>query len=177
MPKQAVELLADLLKRTDRCLEWGSGESTAWLSQRTRSVVSIEHDPTWFERVQGRLRAQGLDPGSVRLLGSHPAQHPANSPYVRVVDDFGDGELDVCVVDGEHRSACALAAIPKLASGGLLVVDDAQGFLDHRSSSPYPRQGRGPVDADWEHFDNLVRGWRLIWVGDGFSDAAIWIKP
>lgn len=177
MPEQAVELLADLLKPSDRCLEWGSGDSTTWLRRRSRSVVSIEHDPAWFERVRGQLAAQGLDPGSVRLLATEPEQQATVSPYVRVVDEFADGEIDICVVDGEHRAACALAAVPKLSSGGLMVIDDAQGFLDHRSSSLHSRWGKGPLSADWGRFAELVSPWRLIWVGDGFSDAAIWIKP
>jgi predicted O-methyltransferase YrrM len=177
LPKALIELLPDLLLNTDRCLEWGSGSSTAWLGTRVASILSIEHDPLWLERTRAELGAEGLDPASVRLLSTEPREDPSNSPYVRVVDEFGEGELNVCLVDGEHRASCIVAALPRLASGALLILDDAHGFLDHRTSSPHSRQGRGPLNADWGRFADQVRGWRHMWISDGYSDAAVWIKP
>ncbi len=177
LTRQAIRLLPDLISRTDQCLEWGAGASTAWLSKRVKRLVSVEHDPVWFERVRGTLAADGGDRESVLLLSPEPADEPAASPYVRVIDDFDDGELGVCLVDGEHRAACALAAIPKLASGGLLLVDDVHGYLDHPTSSPHSRHGHGPLDDDWRQFGGHVGSWRLIWTSDGYSDTAIWIKP
>lgn len=177
MPQNAVKILADMLKRTDRCMEWGSGASTSWLAARTARVLSAEHDPSWYERTYRQLAAIGADADSVRLLSLEPRDRPAESPYVRVIDDFGDEELEVCFIDGEHRATCAIESVGKLASGGLLIVDDAQSFLDHPSACPYSRDGQGPRDADWGRLGELVLDWRLIWTGDGFSDAAIWVKP
>jgi predicted O-methyltransferase YrrM len=176
-PRGAIAHLDALLRSTDTCLEWGSGRSTAWLSSRTRRVHSIEHDREWFDRVRGQLAAQGVDAGSVRLLETEPRQRPESSPYVRAIDDFGDGEVDVCIVDGEHRGKCALAAAPKLASGGLLVVDDIHWFLDHPTLAPHSRRGKGPADDDWRRFGELVQAWRCVWTTDGVTDTAIWIKP
>jgi predicted O-methyltransferase YrrM len=177
MPQPAIEILSDMLRSTDRCLEWGSGASTTWLSDRCASIVSVEHDPGWYQRVRDQLTASGSDPASVRLLGLEPTDVPAESPYVRAVDEFAHGELDVCFVDGEHRAACVLEAIPRLASNGLLIVDDAQSFLDHPSRCISSRAGRGPLDDDWRQISELLSDWRLIWVGDGYSDAATWVKP
>ncbi|MBV9836657.1 MAG: class I SAM-dependent methyltransferase [Solirubrobacterales bacterium] len=173
----AIAALSDLLRPTDRCLEWGSGTSTAWLCRRVASITSAEHDPAWFERVRSLLDQDGLRTGVVRLLSTDPQEEPSASPYVRLIDEFADGELDVCYVDGEHRAACITAALPKLASGGMLVLDDAHGFLDHETVSPHSRQGLGPLDLDWASFEELVSDWRLLWTSDGFSDTAIWFKP
>lgn len=175
--RDAIKLLADLLASADRGLEWGSGSSTSWLSRRVHSLRSIEHDPAWFQRVQQELERGGLDRDSLRLLSPAPADDPPASPYVRVIDEFADGELNLCFVDGEHRAACALEAVPKLAAGGLLVIDDVHGYLDHATNSPHSRYGRGPVDGAWGQFQAAVGGWRIIWTSDGFSDTAFWIKP
>ena len=177
VPRATIELLPGLLRDTDQCLEWGSGSSTAWLSRRVRRVVSVEHDRAWFDRVSTELAALGGENGSLRLLSTDPDDKPSASPYVRIVDEFRDGELDVCFVDGEHRAACCLAAIPKLSSGGVLMLDDAQAYIDHPTSSPHSRHGKGPLDDKWTEVAETVATWRLIWTGDGFSDAAIWIKP
>ena len=173
-PAEAAARLDDLVRPSDTCLEWGSGRSTAWLSARTARVVSVEHDPEWCERVRSQLDGAGR---AVRLLSTDPVQRPETSPYVRVVDEFADGELDVCIVDGEHRGKCALAAIPKLAPGGLIVIDDVHWFLDHPTHAPHSRRGLGPADVDWGRFAEVVAEWRRIWITDGVTDTAIWITP
>lgn len=177
LTRAAIRLLPDLLKPSDRALEWGAGSSTAWLSRRVGSLKSVEHDPPWHGRVRGELERGGLDPDAVVLLSPSPADAPSRSPYVRVIDEFDDGGLNVCLIDGEHRSACALECLPKLARAGLLVLDDAAGYLDHPTRTPGSRYGRGPLDADWRRFAAAVSGWRLVWTSDGYSDTAVWIKP
>jgi predicted O-methyltransferase YrrM len=176
-PVDARRHLADMLRRSDTCLEWGSGRSTAWLSARAGAVHSIEHDPGWFERVRVQLRDQGLSADGIRLLSTEPLDHGEESPYVAAVRQFDDGELDVCIVDGEHRGKCAVAATSKLAGGGLLIVDDVHWFLDHPTYAPHSRYGKGHADADWHRFAELVSGWRCVWTTDGVTDTAIWIKP
>jgi predicted O-methyltransferase YrrM len=176
-PRDAIRHLGDMLRPTDTCLEWGSGRSTAWLSARTKNVHSIEHDREWFDRVRDQLAAQGLDADAVRLLDAEPGDQAESTPYVRVIDGFGEGEVDVCIVDGAHRGKCALAAVPRLAPGGLLMVDDIHWFLDHPTLAPHSRRGRGPADQDWRQFGELVAGWRCVWTTDGVTDTAIWIKP
>ncbi len=176
-PREAARHLGEMLRRTDTCVEWGSGRSTVWLTARTRRVHSIEHDPDWFARVRDQLRAEGLDPDSVRLLSSRPSGNGADPEYVRAVEQFADGEVDVFIVDGEHRGRCALAAVPKLSHGGLLLVDDAHWFLDHPTHAPHSRAGKGPADEDWRRFQELVADWRCVWSSDGVTDTAIWIKP
>jgi predicted O-methyltransferase YrrM len=177
MPQRANEILEGMLRPTDRCLEWGAGDSTTWLGARCASILSVEHDPTWYQKVRGELVQQGQDPDSVQLLSIEPADRPAETPYVRAVDAFGDGELDVCFVDGEHRPTCITEVMPKLTSGGLLIVDDVHGYLDHPSHCVYSREGIGHLSDAWRDVYAQLGTWRMIWTGDGYSDAAIWIKP
>jgi predicted O-methyltransferase YrrM len=177
LTRQGVALLSELLRGTDRLLEWGSGRSTTWLAHRAGSVRSIEHDPAWYDRVRRELERARLDRETVRMLSTEPAQQPASSPYVRAIDEFAPGELDVCVVDGEHRALCVLEVLPKLATAGWLVLDDAHHYLDHPTASPHSRHGRGPADADWARVQAQLDSWRQIWTSDGYSDTAFWIKP
>ncbi len=177
LTRQGIRLLSELLTPSDRALEWGAGTSTAWLGRRVARLISVEHDPGWFERVHAQLSSSGLDPGAVRLLALSPNGNPAASPYVRAIDEFSDGELTVCLIDGEHRAACALEAMPKLGAGGLLIIDDIHNYLDHPTTSPHSRYGLGPLDADWEQVQQGLKGWRQIWTSDGFSDTAFWFKP
>jgi predicted O-methyltransferase YrrM len=44
--------------------------------------------------------------------------------YVETIDRV-DGAFDLVVVDGRARVACAERALPRLAPGGVLLLDDA----------------------------------------------------
>lgn len=46
--------------------------------------------------------------------------------YVKSIDEYPDGYFDLILVDGRARPSCILHSIPKLKSGGLLVVDNAE---------------------------------------------------
>lgn len=130
--------LADLGGQA-RVFEYGSGASTAWLGRRSASVTSVEHD----EGFAGFLRPL-LDGDStlaeasidLRLVPATPSSVPAVtsnrrghqgldfSDYVRGIDD-ADGAFDLVVVDGRARVACVRAALPRLAPGGLVLLDNA----------------------------------------------------
>lgn len=123
--------------------EFGSGGSTLWLASRARSVVSIEHDPAWAAKVRAAL---GTRP-NVQLRVAPPEQtapgddcadpaHYATSSaelrgrgfraYASSIDACADASLGLVLIDGRARPSCLAHAIPKVASGGLLVLDDSE---------------------------------------------------
>jgi hypothetical protein len=113
-------------------LEWGSGRSTTWFAQRIKHLTSVEHVPEWHARVAERVRAAALTNVDLRLIDmpSDPAELEAlywqGSAYVRVAEEFEDNSLDFVVVDGLFRQECIGRAVPKIASGGYLLVDDTK---------------------------------------------------
>ncbi|MBD3679073.1 MAG: class I SAM-dependent methyltransferase [Rhodobacteraceae bacterium] len=116
-----------------RVFEYGSGASTLWLSRRAGKVVSVEHDADWMRIVEAKIAGAG----NVRLSGVPSAGdgHIASAKsgfggqyfdaYVRAID-AEDGEFDLIVIDGRAREACLEAAIPRLAPGGIILVDDTK---------------------------------------------------
>ncbi len=55
---EAVDLLTTWLRPSDVVVEFGSGRSTLWLAERAGSVISVEHDVAWAERVTGWLAGE-----------------------------------------------------------------------------------------------------------------------
>jgi len=102
-----------------KSLEWGSGGSTIWLSQRTKSVVTIEHDRDWIEKTQGELDKYGIYNVSLIWRG-------LDQGYVEFVDAYPDENFDIIMIDGRRRSDCIRHAIPKLRCGGALVLDNSE---------------------------------------------------
>jgi hypothetical protein len=116
-----------------RVFEWGSGASTVWLAARAGHVTSVEHDGAWAREVRSVLPANA----ELLLAEPTPSGRPATGSrkpgfagldFTAYVDriDVVDGDLDLVVVDGRAREACLAKALPRLAPGGLLVLDNVE---------------------------------------------------
>ena len=129
-----------------RVFEYGSGGSSLFFLRRAAELVSVEHDPAWFERVRERASALGLDTRGLRLVLPEPGQgtsgdvadpdsyRSADPPhagstfraYASSIDAHPDAWFDVVIVDGRSRPSCLRHALSKVRSGGLLVLDNAE---------------------------------------------------
>lgn len=115
----AIEFLDRIVQPSWRVLEWGCGASTRWWASRVRSVLAIEHQADWAAAV-----AAGL-PDNAQVL-----HRPEPEGYLAAASE-ADGPLDVIVIDGEQRPACAAMAPARLAPGGIIVFDNS----DRRSNA------------------------------------------
>lgn len=183
---EATSVLERWLRRDHVGIEWGSGRSTLWFAERVGRLVSVEHHPGWHETVSGQLGSRGITNVDYRLCLCEPEQVETPewiaamfaSDYVRVVDAFGPRSLDFALVDGMYRSACALAVIPRLRSGALLIVDNVNWFLPSKSRAPSSRGVTdSPLSPTWVEFASAVSGWELTWTENGVADTAIWRAP
>ena len=151
------------LTRSMRGLEFGSGRSTQWFAQHLGHLTSVEHVREWHEQVTGTLASAGIGNVDYRLV---PLDHPEAEPerreysptpaYVAVADAFPDRSLDFVLVDGHYRTHCVAHAVPKVAPGGYLVVDDA---------NMWPALDALPVPSGWRVADDSTNGVKrcLIW--------------
>lgn len=89
-----------------------------------------------------------------------------------------DASLNLVLVDGAYRDHCARYALPKLAPGGLLVIDNVNWFLPSETRSPFSRgPADGPANEVWRDVLDVIDAWRVIWTSCGVSDTAIYVKP
>jgi Methyltransferase domain len=146
MANGAVAFCSRHLTRDMVGFEWGSGRSTIWFGRRLGRLVSIEHDPDWHASVARALQRLQLRDVDCRLiaLDHDPREptsprYPARPGYVGAIDTVPNDSLDLVVVDGHYRQACAVAAQEKLRRGGWLLIDDAAWLPLHQWQIP----------ADW----------------------------
>ena len=137
MPFRAIAWLRGYLRPNMRVFEYGSGGSTVFFAGLAKEVVSIEHDPEWYERTRARLRSLTLENCTYILEPAQPGTNPHFSSsnegaqglnfegYVKTIARYPDRHFDLVSVDGRARVACVLAAIPKVRDGGFLLLDDA----------------------------------------------------
>jgi predicted O-methyltransferase YrrM len=183
LTKEMTGLLECWLKPSDSGVEWGSGRSTLWLAKLVGHVTTIEENPIWAKRVSGMLEQAGCA-AKVRLLEvpieANDRSNPAQSAYVSAGNSVTDSSLDFALVDGDLRDECALVAIRKLKSGGILIIDNVERYIVPvmASTSPARRMASEgcPTEA-WDRVWAMIKDWRCIWTSNGVTDTAFWVKP
>lgn len=142
----AQEHLERILRPDAHVFEWGSGGSTLFLLSRVETLVTVEHDPGWFERVSSiASRARG-DAWTGLLVAPEELPDPAlDDPsrpdhyvssdeayrgrwfrhYAESISSYPDARFDLVLVDGRARPSCVALAIDKLTPHGHLLLDDA----------------------------------------------------
>jgi len=174
-----INQLETLLKTTDTGLECGSGRSSIWFAERTKKVISIEHNKEWFEIVKNMLKDHALQK-KINLHLTKSSDETNNAEYINIINKLKNNSLDYCLVDGIIRDECALAAIPKLKAGGLLIIDDIERYIprDPKSHAPAARSAaEGYPTTTWKKVGTKIKNWRYIWVSNGVTDTGIWFKP
>ena len=90
--------------------------------------------------------------------------------YVRQAEAWPDGSFDLLLVDGRARPGCVAAALPKVAPGGAVLLDNA----DYDRYAPaLDRLRQGPL-AGWHELDLAGPGPFSAAVGWG---GLLWSRP
>ena len=110
----AIEYLSQFDYSSKLVFEYGSANSSLFWARRAKKVVSIEDNPTWFEKWRAEFHEPNLD-----LRWRDEGEIYENA----IFED--DDTYDVIVVDGKRRAECAAAAVKKLSSGGMIILDDS----------------------------------------------------
>jgi predicted O-methyltransferase YrrM len=176
---EAVRLLTSMLRPADRGAEFGSGRSTIWFAERVGHLTSVEHDAQWYATVSARLKDRGLTNVDYILAPrDQPAEPGGMSEYARTALTFADGSLDFALIDGLYRGRTASLMLPKIKSGGLLIIDNVNWYLPSRSHAPNSRTpARGPDGPVWAEVAQDLTDWRSIWTSSGVWDTAMYLKP
>lgn len=174
----ANQILTTCLKDTDRGAEFGSGKSTIWFSKQIASLVSVEHNPVWYEKVRKELEILGQQNVTYLFRPQKPGENPLQSAYVLEAQKLANASLDFALVDGIYRDACVWVLLDKIAPGGLLIIDNINLYLPSSSRCPNSIRPNGsPVTPLWERVYAILKQWRYIWTSNGISDTAIFFKP
>lgn len=149
----AIRFLERYLRADMNVCEFGAGGSTRFFSRRCRSVLSIEHDARWIERVRQVLDADGA--ANVQLRHAPFARSdrvdfrrsgffsfPIGDRYDVILVDLLDDEFLL-------RPECFRFAEENLvAPGGIIILDDAWRYPEihsgHRARRRLEFKSLGP---------------------------------
>lgn len=155
----AVNILKQNMKKKESFIvEFGSGRSTIFFSELCKSVLSIEHDKIWYEKVTNEIVKKKLT--NVRIILCED-----RGDYISVIDEYRDNSIDFIFIDGKSRSKIANKVLPKIKRGGFLILDDAQRYIDN------PK-----YDNEWLSFLEKVKNWKYIRTDNWVSRTDLWQK-
>jgi hypothetical protein len=132
--KATLEIEKFAQGRAIRVFEWGSGASTIWMLKRGFSVVSVEHDLEYSEKVKLVAKKENQ---FVNLIVQVPILNESEKKwsqkrgyenldftgYVNAIENFG--EFDLIVIDGRAREACLKISKRHLSRGGIILFDNS----------------------------------------------------
>jgi hypothetical protein len=138
----AIEYLESLNLSNANIFEWGSGNSSAYFSERCLSIESIETDDQWYE-----YQLEIAKPNQVVHL-----RHEASDDYHLAINEGQHIAYDIIIIDGKQRVRCCSEAIAKLDRGGLLILDNSDWYprlcesLRKKNFVQIDFHGHGPIN-------------------------------
>lgn len=171
---EAVIYFLDVwLRPSDTGVEWGSGRSTIWLAERVGSLLSIEHDEKWSEKVRDMLKRKGLE-DKVRYFCK-----PLDETYEDAARTLPDKSLDFALVDGRRRLSCFRTIIPKIRPGGILILDNAERYVANPVMGSHSTVicRRDQDDPEWKPVLKELATWRAVLTTNRIWDTRIWVRP
>lgn len=103
-----------------RVFEFGSGNSTLYFLSKGCSVVSVEHDFEWADKVLTTAQAFGYN-DKLKLYKSE-------RPYFQLYQDSG---FDITVIDGRDRVKCFSHVLDSIVNRDQIIVFDNTERFDY----------------------------------------------
>lgn len=185
----AIYFLEQYLRKEHIVFEWGSGGSTLFFADRTKHIVSIEHNKEWYDAVADKIRKESITNIDYRLIG--PDKNLSSDElatikkknilldftdnkssyrfllfesYVKNIDHYNDEYFDIILIDGRSRPSCILRSLSKLKRNGLLIVDNSERIAYKAALEQL---------KDW----TVQSFYGPVCCYDLFSQTSIYIKP
>lgn len=124
-----IHFIEKRLESSLTMFEFGSGYSTRYFSTHVKSIISVENDRGWFEKMSADSAV------NVKIL-FHPVDDTEN--YERSIIATGK-QFDIVFVDGRRRVNCIKNSVGQLTNRGIVILDDSERD-EYRSGVTYLKQ-------------------------------------
>ncbi|MDF5731734.1 MAG: hypothetical protein PUP92_27940 [Rhizonema sp. PD38] len=121
--------------------EYGSGYSSIFWAERCKSLVSVEDNEDWYNRIKIKL------PVNVDYYFINDTKS-----YINLILN-NDKKFDVIIIDGSHRYECAVVARDQLSETGMIILDNSDwgektaNFLRESDLIQVDMTGFGPINS------------------------------
>ena len=95
--------------------EYGSRNSTVWLSEQVSILTACEHDLEWYDYVKKRI------PSNVEYIH---CELEYGGQYCRTILRY-ENRFDIIVIDGRDRVNCAKNSLGALKDDGVIIWNNS----------------------------------------------------
>lgn len=110
------EFLSRLDFSNANVFEFGSGSSTLWWAKRARAVYSVERENDWYQTISAQC------PLNAKIELCRNELKYAKNILTKNIN------FDVIVIDGAVRYPCVEAALKKIESNGIIILDNSEWY-------------------------------------------------
>ena len=114
----AIEFIKQLDLSEKVIFEYGSGNSTLFLSRLSKKVISIEGNKQWYEMIYSQLSA---------LNNTEIIFKDNKDLYISEIKNHH--LFDIIIIDGNYRLDCAKIAVNHLNKGGMIILDNSDWYI------------------------------------------------
>ena len=170
----SIQILNTVLTKDMTGLEYGSGMSTYFFSQKLKTLVSVEHHKDWHDLVSKQLKQNEVKNVNFVFKAAETSEVKADierryklnfdeeltsyHEYYEYLQEFPDNHFDFILIDGRARVECSRRAVGKLKKGGIFMLDNSE------------RVRYRPVHE-------MMKDWPKITTTTGLTDTTLWFKP
>lgn len=137
-----IDFIKERITKDHKVFEFGSGNSTYFYAKYAGSVVSVEHDKGWYDKIVN-TKPENSEMIFTELQG--------DGDYCRMPVKLGQ-KFDIIIVDGRDRINCCKQAVDALTPAGVVVLDDSErdfyadgvNFLKEKGFKQLPFSGISP---------------------------------
>lgn len=108
----AVHFLTPRITKEMNVFEFGSGNSTFWWAKQAKSVLAVEHDEFWKNKMEKIL------PKNATII-----HRELEDGYEKSIKETTT-KYDIVFIDGRNRAECARNVIKNLSDKGVVIWDN-----------------------------------------------------
>lgn len=110
-----IDFLKVRLNKNMKVFEFGSGNSTIWFAKRVSSIVSVEHNEKWYNKIR-----EGI-PQNAKIIFNNPTNE---NEYHKIIKTMTD-KFDLIIVDAIDRVNCLRVSKDHLSESGVIILDNS----------------------------------------------------
>lgn len=126
--RDAISILDKIIKPSWKIAEWGMGSSTIWLARRCSLLISIDHNPVWFDEVTAEINRLCLEDKKIAKCKLDLRLETNVEKYVTVLNSFSEKTFDLILVDGRNRERCIQNAYLRIKKNRCIVLDNSERY-------------------------------------------------
>ncbi|MGA8264286.1 MAG: hypothetical protein WB779_07590 [Ignavibacteriaceae bacterium] len=111
-----IDFISERLNKNIDIFEFGSGNSTFFYATKVKSLITVEHDKQWFDKISKII------PENVEIIFR---EGDTDGNYCRCIKDTHN-KFDIIIDDALDRVNCIYSSLESLSEKGVIILDDSE---------------------------------------------------